>query len=172
MLRACPGCSRHVRVSEPACPFCCRKLDDAFRLAPSPRGPAVGRLSRAALFALGAGGIAAGSACGGMSEQGYGGPACEGEGCVQYGSADGSVEESADGAVPVFRAPDARAAADGAPRDGGDAASVDPCCTSGLLGDQTCCVADAASNEASVDSAASEPVDAGTFLIFYGAPPH
>jgi hypothetical protein len=28
-LRSCPGCSRHVRVSEPACPFCGGELGDA-----------------------------------------------------------------------------------------------------------------------------------------------
>jgi hypothetical protein len=55
-LRPCPCCSRHVRVSEPACPFCSRKLDDAFRWVAIPRAPTA-RLSRAALFALGAGGL-------------------------------------------------------------------------------------------------------------------
>jgi hypothetical protein len=97
-LRACPGCSRHVRVSEPACPFCGGELDGAFRSTPSPRVPAVGRLSRAALFAVGAGGIAAGSACGSMTEQAYGGAACEGNDCIPYVAADASVEAAPDGA--------------------------------------------------------------------------
>jgi hypothetical protein len=71
-LRPCPGCSRHVRVSEPACPFCAGELDDAFRSTPSPRARAVGRLSRAALFALGASGLAT-AACGSGSSTGSGG---------------------------------------------------------------------------------------------------
>jgi hypothetical protein len=66
-LRPCPACSRHVRASEPACPFCERELDAAFRSVPSPRAPAVARLSRAALFAIGAGGVAAGTGCGSTS---------------------------------------------------------------------------------------------------------
>jgi hypothetical protein len=60
-LRPCPGCARHVRVSESACPFCSAWLDAAFRTFSSSRAP-VGRLSRAALFALGAGGLVV--ACG------------------------------------------------------------------------------------------------------------
>jgi hypothetical protein len=53
-LRPCPGCSRHVRVSEGACPFCGLLLEPAFRAAPAPIGPSR-RLSRAALFAFGTG---------------------------------------------------------------------------------------------------------------------
>src|SRR5580658_775358 len=71
-LRPCPGCSRHVRVSESACPFCAGKLDDAFRSIPSPRALAVGRLSRAALFALGASSLAT-PACGSGTGSGGGG---------------------------------------------------------------------------------------------------
>ncbi len=53
-LRPCPACSRHVRVSEGACPFCSVALDASFRAAPAPIGPSA-RLSRAALFAFSAG---------------------------------------------------------------------------------------------------------------------
>jgi hypothetical protein len=53
-LRPCPGCSRHVRVSEGACPFCGVLLEPAFHVAPAPVGPSK-RLSRAALFAFGTG---------------------------------------------------------------------------------------------------------------------
>jgi hypothetical protein len=53
-LRPCPGCSRHARVSEAACPFCGAALDSSFRAAPAPVRPAA-RLSRAALFALATG---------------------------------------------------------------------------------------------------------------------
>lgn len=55
-LRACPGCDRHVRVSEAACPFCGSVLSDSFRAAPVPQPPRV-RLTRAALFAFGAGSL-------------------------------------------------------------------------------------------------------------------
>ena len=60
-LCPCPGCSRHVKTSESACPFCKRELAGAFQSAPSSLAPAA-RLSRAALFALGAGGVVV--ACG------------------------------------------------------------------------------------------------------------
>jgi hypothetical protein len=53
-LRPCPGCSRHVRVSEGACPFCAASLDASFKATPAPMGPSR-RLSRAALFAFGTG---------------------------------------------------------------------------------------------------------------------
>ena len=53
-LRPCPGCSRHVRVSEGTCPFCGVLLEPAFRAAPAPIGPSR-RLSRAALLAFGTG---------------------------------------------------------------------------------------------------------------------
>jgi hypothetical protein len=66
-LAACPFCWRHVRVSEPACPFCGRDLNNASCSVRGPQVPAVGRLSRAALFALGAGGVMATSACGSPS---------------------------------------------------------------------------------------------------------
>jgi hypothetical protein len=66
-LRPCPSCARHVRVSETACPFCLATVDLAGGPAPVP--PAV-RLSRAALYALGAGTLSLASACGGTSTTG------------------------------------------------------------------------------------------------------
>jgi len=50
-LVPCPECSRHVRVSEPECPFCSQPLD--LSGTPEPRLPGV-RLSRAATLAFGA----------------------------------------------------------------------------------------------------------------------
>src|SRR3954468_22412007 len=50
-LVPCPECGRHVRVSEPQCPFCALPLDLAG--TPEPRLPSV-RLSRAATLAFGA----------------------------------------------------------------------------------------------------------------------
>jgi hypothetical protein len=59
-LRPCPGCARHVRVSEVACPFCGGALGAELRASPAPVAPA-GRLSRAALFAVGTGAAVLGS---------------------------------------------------------------------------------------------------------------
>ena len=53
-LRACPGCSRHIRVAEESCPFCGILLGAPFRASPAPIPPSR-RLSRAALVAFGAG---------------------------------------------------------------------------------------------------------------------
>lgn len=61
-LTPCTRCSRHVRSSEPDCPFCGAPL--AARPAPATSAPRVGRLTRAAIFA-GAAIIA--PACGGAS---------------------------------------------------------------------------------------------------------
>jgi|HubBroStandDraft_2_1064218.scaffolds.fasta_scaffold56157_3 hypothetical protein len=110
-LRPCPGCSRHVRASESACPFCRHELDIAFRSAPSSPTPAVGRLSRAALFAIGAGGLTAGSACGSLSQAMYGTVVIECEpdaaspDCLPHVRADASVVAVADGAGPTFSIP-------------------------------------------------------------------
>jgi hypothetical protein len=68
-LRPCPSCARHARVSETTCPFCGTRFEKAFRTFTSPQTPAA-RLSRAALFAVGAGGIVA--ACGGSAQPAYG----------------------------------------------------------------------------------------------------
>ncbi len=133
-LRPCPGCSRHVRVSEGACPFCAASLDASFRAAPAPVPPSR-RLSRAAHFAFGTGTlvlapaaivtVALGTDCSGSSA--YGAPACEDVNCapvepledsgivaadVQVGSADAS-----DGSVESNDAADSSAADAG--NDGG-----------------------------------------------------
>jgi hypothetical protein len=63
-LAGCPACARHVRVDEASCPFCGTSLPEAFHVRPVPRAPP-GRLSRAALYALGAAGtVSASIACG------------------------------------------------------------------------------------------------------------
>jgi hypothetical protein len=60
-LIACPACSRHVRATEASCPFCAASL--AGRQPPPPRVAPAERLSRSAVFALGA--VAVGvAACG------------------------------------------------------------------------------------------------------------
>jgi hypothetical protein len=47
----CPSCARHVRLNEPACPFCGGELPRAFREQVTTPSPAK-RLNRAALHAL------------------------------------------------------------------------------------------------------------------------
>jgi hypothetical protein len=61
-LVACPSCARHVRVSEPTCPFCKSTLSEALRETPEPRGPAV-RLSRGGLYAFGVGALTVAVGC-------------------------------------------------------------------------------------------------------------
>jgi hypothetical protein len=69
-LTPCPECGRHVRASEPRCPFCDAERD----AAPAPRVLPNGRLSRAATLAFGAMiGAAAAVSCGGDSDDGSGG---------------------------------------------------------------------------------------------------
>ncbi len=48
-LAPCPACSRHVRVSEHACPFCGEALPAALRTVQPPRPQA--RVKRAVLYA-------------------------------------------------------------------------------------------------------------------------
>lgn len=68
-LVPCPGCSRHVRQHETACPFCSAALSLAH--LPPPALPRA-RLGRAATFAFGATlvGATALVGCGGDSEEG------------------------------------------------------------------------------------------------------
>ncbi len=73
-LAPCPGCARHVRVDERACPFCASQLD--LSGVPAPR-PVPGRLSRAALFALGAALTAGGIDGCATQSAAYGAPAAD-----------------------------------------------------------------------------------------------
>jgi hypothetical protein len=51
-LIQCPGCQRHVQLSEASCPFCERALGDADRATRAP--DTTRRLTRAAAFVFGA----------------------------------------------------------------------------------------------------------------------
>jgi len=74
----CPACARHVKQSDRMCPFCGNEVPPVN----APARVVVGRLSRSALFAAGAAGLAlAATDCGSMGAA-YGGPVCA--------SADGS----------------------------------------------------------------------------------
>ncbi|HEY2512996.1 MAG TPA: hypothetical protein VGI39_19145 [Polyangiaceae bacterium] len=100
-LLACPNCSRHVRATELACPFCDAALSDAFRATPAPVPPAV-RLARAALVALGAGAVVATAACGGATS--VGGPNSTEDG----GGDSASSPPDEGGVVAVYGAPPVR----------------------------------------------------------------
>ena len=91
-LAACPACSRHVRVTETACPFCGGALADSFRAQTAPV-PLTVRLSRAALLALGTGTLSLAAACGGATSSV---PSDGG------GGADAKTSEVPDGASSVF----------------------------------------------------------------------
>jgi hypothetical protein len=75
-LLACPGCARHVRVSEPSCVFCGVALPKSFGEAPALPPPP--RLSRSGLYTYRARALAASTvaivtaSCGGTFEPGTG----------------------------------------------------------------------------------------------------
>ncbi len=73
-LSPCPGCQRHVRIDEHACPFCGGALPTTFRGASPPTLPARD-LTRAALFAFTA--AIAGCDDPGSTADIYGGPPAE-----------------------------------------------------------------------------------------------
>jgi len=102
-LLPCPSCSRHVRAFEDACPFCAAALVAPVS-GPAPRTPAQ-RLSRAALFALGAS-AAAVAACSGSVTPLYGAPASD-SGALD-GKADGDMQK-----VPPYGIPPMDAGNDG-----------------------------------------------------------
>lgn len=95
-LLPCTSCARHVRASETSCPFCAASLvAQATAATSSPPGR---RLSRAALFALGAS-AAAVAACSGSVTALYGAPPSDG------GALDGSRDASGDDdgqAIPAY----------------------------------------------------------------------
>ncbi len=96
-LAGCPSCSRHVRVDEPTCPFCSVALEACFRATAAPRQVAA-RLSRAALYALGASSLTV-VACG-TSSPPYGQPPTIDSGATSMDSGlrDGGARD--DGSQP------------------------------------------------------------------------
>jgi hypothetical protein len=91
-LAACPSCARHVRVNEPACPFCRVELPSSFRAVQAPLSPAK-RLSRAALYALRVGTLSATAV------------ACGGQFSAAERDNDGAPDESGGTVVAVYGAP-------------------------------------------------------------------
>ncbi|MGA3121848.1 MAG: RING finger protein [Polyangiaceae bacterium] len=191
-LAACPGCARHVRVNEPACPFCRAELPASFRQLPPPPSPAK-RLSRAALYALGVGALSATAACGSpfSSEEGlavpYGLPPFGNDADIPVDAdvddASGSLDSAAPfdaGVVLDARVDDARVRRDSAvPADGDVAVDTGADDASAHLDSAVAADANEAQDasvddaSATVDSAA--PIDAHvedhiSIRPLYGAP--
>lgn len=73
-LRPCPGCTRHVRASESACPFCAATLPSLAEGEPSETSVRAGS-RHAVMFGVAAGAIAISTALLGTACAAYGGPA-------------------------------------------------------------------------------------------------
>jgi hypothetical protein len=124
---SCSSCSRHVRASEGACPFCGVSLPVAKATPPAPSS----RVSRAALLAFGAGAFMLTPACSSSNGGGescgppncfppYGAPPLEDAG----GAPDGSLVP-ADAQVGTPDAADAFTSADSGSDGGSDAGPSD-----------------------------------------------
>jgi hypothetical protein len=108
VLLPCPSCARHVRLSEPSCPFCGAPLPSAFREQTVEPSPAK-RLNRAALYALRMGAVSmTATACGGsVTVVGDGGGEGEGDSAAandsgQTGSDDATEDQDAPYAVAAY----------------------------------------------------------------------
>jgi hypothetical protein len=105
-LAACPGCARHVRRTETACPFC----GSALSLPPAPvRGP-LPRLGRTATFAFGAALSTTAAACSTPSTTEDTGPELEDVGfndVAVYGGPDAGPADAGGGTTDAPSATDA-----------------------------------------------------------------
>ncbi len=90
-LEPCPQCHRHVKITEPACPFCACSLAEAFAHLAERATPRA-RLGRAAVFAFGVAAMA---------------PAC-GDNVVPVDAPRAQVDAGTDaddgGGVPIYAA--------------------------------------------------------------------
>jgi hypothetical protein len=185
-LAACPGCARHIRVNEPACPFCRAELPSSFRQVQAPPPPAK-RLGRAALYALRASALSAtAAACGGQFSAAE---ADKDSGPVESSSigdaarggppGTGSEDDSGQGDDASMMGSSAMSsAADGAPSLGNDAAVGAG--DAGVGVDSSVPVdahaaEDARAEDARTRTDAAAPVDANaedafTVVAAYGAP--
>ena len=132
VLVPCPGCSRHVRASESACPFCSAALpsDLANRAVPA----ANRRLSRAAAFTFATTLAVAGA---GATEACSSGAAIYGAPAVDSGIADdGGITDDGGAHALYGLAADSGLTDDSGPDDGGAAALYGlPVGDSGVDGD-------------------------------------
>ncbi len=151
-LLACPSCARHVRATEPSCPFCASELPASFRIVPAAKPP-MARLSRGALYALGATSIGLATACSSASTTPlYGAPA------------DASGQDS--NPAPLYGAP-----ADAGPDTGSSGDSAGDAADAGDTGSGD--AADAADADSGMTAAYGLPADSGTdgMGALYGGPP-
>lgn len=88
-LVPCSSCSRHVRATEQACPFCSAFVSSELRARLAPTPPRQ-RLDRAGLFALGAAGAALSVACAGAVQP------VDGSSPTDAGSDSGNVTDATD----------------------------------------------------------------------------
>lgn len=154
-LLPCPGCDRHVRASDPLCPFCGEALPMSLRQGRAPALP-TRRLGRAATFAFGAA-VAASSAVGCGD-----GPTTDDAGVVMDGGA-GLMDASSDvdgGPIDEDAGSDAGGAEDdaGAPGDGGSDAGTDAGSDGGVDGGNI------------VPPYGTPPDDGGGVTPLYGGP--
>lgn len=95
-FKPCPGCARHVKQGDASCPFCGAKVC----VGPCAPPAVPGRMSRAALFAAGAVGVAVASTdCYPTAQSDYGGPVFFPIDSGFY-TADASVSDGASGTEP------------------------------------------------------------------------
>jgi hypothetical protein len=94
-LLPCASCARHVRASESACPFCGAALEAS--ATPTAATVPGRRLSRAALFALGASAAAVAACSGSVSSSDGGAP----DGAALDGSARDAAFDDVQ-AVPAY----------------------------------------------------------------------
>src|SRR5690349_9880703 len=87
-LVACPGCSRHIRISETSCPFCGASVADAMANALPRAIPAAG-MSRAAMMAFAAS-LGAAACSSEMVVPVYGAPFPLNDGAVDGANAGGA----------------------------------------------------------------------------------
>ncbi len=181
-LLACPGCARHVRISEPACVFCGRVLPESFGNAPALPPPP--RMTRGGLYRYRARALAASTAalltasCGsaltaspseGGSDDGKDAMSAEdapvADGTSLVDASDGaspSPEASSDDAAPGVDASSDDASGDGPA--GNDASANDSGPSPGDAGPR-----DASEHDSGHDEDAAHPVDGG-INVLYGLP--
>lgn len=184
-LVPCPSCARHVRVVEPACPFCASPLPSSLAARAIPN--ATQRLSRAAAFAF-----TASLAVAGCSSS----PTPTGDAAVVDTSATTDTPSAADTPAPSDRpsgsdapAPqDAGPGDSGAPQDNGGAMPLYGAPADVVIITDGAVPADVQDAGAPADAAPVEdgatvddgggiaplygaPVDAGGGGLRYGAPP-
>ena len=112
-LISCPGCDRHIRTNETACPFCQAEVADAISRA-MPRPIPIAGMSRTAMMAFAAASLGA-AACSGKDVSPGGGNQPLTDGAVDGANGNGNGGASSMGgassntgglvAMPVYGAP-------------------------------------------------------------------